>query len=246
MYKDLYKKASQMADLIQENMANPESRSTSKFIDQASRGLVRRRQEAMEDVSKDSDEGIARLISGYISNIRKNNPADAVEEYLQQVSAEQEPTRDSGTFDFGDVTDFANKLIQAESSGRSGVQIEATSEGRPQNMTGLFQFSDDRLTDYMNDTGASFTVEEFRLDPDLQRDVFAWHIADIDRAIERGGFLDQGYDLDGLRAVAHLGGVGGMRQFVRSGGRYNPSDAEPGSTKPGTRLSDYYNKFSGQ
>jgi hypothetical protein len=163
-----------------------------------------------------------------------------------RLTAETESTRDSGTFDFGDIADFAERMIQSESSGRSGVQIEATSEGRPQNMTGLFQFSDDRLTDYMNDTGASFTVEEFRLDPDLQRDVFAWHIADIDRAIERGGFLDQGYDLDGLRAVAHLGGIGGMRQFVRSGGRYNPSDAEPGSTKPGTRLSDYYNKFSGQ
>jgi hypothetical protein len=70
-------------------------------------------------------------------------------------------------------------------------------------------------------------------------------MADIDRAIERGGFVDQGYDLNGLRAVAHLGGIGGMRQFVRSGGRYNPSDAER-STKPGTRLSTYYNDFSGQ
>lgn len=46
------------------------------------------------------------------------------------------------------------------------------------------------------------------------------------------------YDRDGLMAVAHLGGVGGMKQFVRTSGEYNPSDAL------GTSLSDYYDKFS--
>lgn len=240
MYKNLYKKASEMADLIQENVAKPESRTTSKFIDQASKGLVRRRQEAMQQVSEDADEGIANLISGYISNIRQNNPADAIEEYLQQASTEEEPTRDSGTFDFGDVTDFADRLGMRESSNRYDIQIQATSGGKGQNVTGRYQFTDDRLEEYMNDTGASFSTEEFRLDPRLQDDVFAWHMADIDRAIERGGFVEQGYDLDGLRAVAHLGGIGGMRQFVRSGGNYNPGD------KFGTRLSTYYNDFSGQ
>jgi hypothetical protein len=234
MYKNLYSKASEMADLIQERVTKPEARSSKAFVDKATQGLVRRREANLQQTAMDNQEGIAELISGYIANIRSSNPTDLVEDYLQQATAEPETTRDSGTFDFGDIADFAERMIQSESSGRSGVQIEATSEGRPQNMTGLFQFSDDRLTDYMNDTGASFTVEEFRLDPD------------IDRAIERGGFLEQGYDLDGLRAVAHLGGIGGMRQFVRSGGKYNPSDAEPGSTRPGTRLSDYYNKFSGQ
>jgi hypothetical protein len=243
MYKNLYKKASEMADLIQENVAKPESRTTSKFIDQASKGLVRRRQEAMQQVSEDADEGIANLISGYISNIRQNNPADAIEEYLrqrQQFSAEEEPTRDSGTFDFGDVTDFADRLGMRESSNRYDIQIQATSGGKEQNVTGRYQFTDDRLEEYMNDTGASFSTDEFRQDPRLQDDVFAWHMADIDRAIERGGFVEQGYDLNGLRAVAHLGGIGGMRQFVRSGGNYNPGD------KFGTRLSTYYNDFSGQ
>lgn len=247
MYKNLYSKASEMADLIQERLQRPEDRTTKAFVDKARQGLVRRRESMLEQATQDNQEGIAELISGYIANIRQSNPTDVVEDYLRQTREETpEAPRDSGTFDFGDISDFADKLMQKESSGRPNVQITATSEGRPQNMTGLFQFSDDRLTDYMNDTGASFTTEEFRLDPNLQRDVFAWHIADIDRAIERGGFLDQGYDLDGLRAVAHLGGIGGMRQFVRSGGQYNPSDAEPGSNRKGTRLSDYYNLFSGQ
>jgi len=239
MYKNLYKKASEMADIIQENIAKPESRTASKFIDQASQGLVRRRQEAMQQVSEDSDEGIANLISGYISNIRQSNPADAIEEYLTEV--DREPSdRPSGTFDFGEVTDFADRLGMRESSNRYDIQIQATSGGKEQNVTGRYQFTDDRLEEYMNDTGASFSTEEFRLDPRLQDDVFAWHMADIDRAIERSGFLDQGYTRDGLRAVAHLGGIGGMRQFVRSGGNYNPGD------KFGTRLSTYYNDFSGQ
>ena len=40
------------------------------------------------------------------------------------------------------------------------------------------------------------------------------------------------YDRDGLMAVAHLGGVGGMKKYVRTKGQYNPSDAL------GTSLSD--------
>ena len=32
----------------------------------------------------------------------------------------------------------------------------------------------------------------------------------------------QGYDRDGLRSVAHLGGKGGMAKFVKSKGQYNP------------------------
>jgi len=241
MYKQQYQRASEMADLIQGKVGKPESRVTSKFIDQASQGLVRRREEVMQQTSADSDEGIAELISGYISNIRRSNPEQVVEEYLASVQTEEGTSRSpSGTFDFGDITDFAERLARSESSGRSGVQISTTSGGRQQNMTGLFQFSDARLEDYMNDTGASFTTEDFRLDPNLQKDVFAWHIADIDRVINSNNLLEQGYSLDGLRAVAHLGGINGMLRYVRSGGRHNPAD------EFGTSLQTYYNRFSGQ
>lgn len=239
MYKQQYQRASEMADLLQEQIGRPESRTTTKFIDEASKGLVRRREQVMEQASLDSDEGISELITGYIANIRKTNPTDVVEDYLLQAR-EEEPGRDSGTFDFGDVRDFAERLAMSESSNRPGVQIETTSGGRRQNMTGLFQFSDDRLTDYMNDTGASFTTEEFRQDPNLQQDVFAWHISDIDRVIQENDLLARGYDLDGLRAVAHLGGITGMLKYARTGGRHNPAD------EFGTSLNDYYNRFSGQ
>jgi hypothetical protein len=238
-YRDLYSKASGMADLIQERILQPEDRKTKAFVDKARQGLVRRRESMLEQTTQDSQEGIADLISGYIANIRKNNPTDLVEQFLSQVEEEEPATKGSGVWDFSNISDFADRMIQAESSGRSGVQITATSGGRPQSMTGLFQFSDDRLTDYMNDTGASFTTEEFRLDPNLQKDVFAWHISDIDRVIQSNNLLEQGYDLDGLRAVAHLGGINGMLRYARSGGRHNPKD------KFGTSLNDYYTRFSG-
>ena len=239
MYRRLYNKASEMADMIQERIAKPEETSSKRFVDEARQGLVRRRREITEETMQENQQGIADLISGYISNIRQNNPSDVIEEYIRE-SGETPVGRDSGTWDFEDINDFAQRLAMSESSGRSDVQIQTQSGGRQQNMTGLFQFSDGRLEDYMNDTGASFSTEEFRADPDLQRDVFAWHINDIDRVIQNNDLLDRGYDLDGLRAVAHLGGINGMLRYARTSGEYNPSD------EFGTSLNDYYTRFSGQ
>lgn len=132
---------------------------------------------------------------------------------------------------------FEAKLIGSESGGRSNVQIQAKSGGKNQNMTGLYQFSDGRLEEFKKASGLSFTTEQFRNDPALQKKAFDWHIHDIDKAIDN---LEgsSGYSRDGLRAVAHLGGKGGMAKFVKSGGKYNPAD------KFGTHLSDYYNKFA--
>ena len=44
------------------------------------------------------------------------------------------------------------------------------------------------------------------------------------KAIDALGDLAAGYDRDGLRAVAHLGGVGWMQKYVRTKGEYNPAD----------------------
>jgi hypothetical protein len=64
------------------------------------------------------------------------------------------------------------------------------------------------------------------------------NIADLDEAIDALGDAAKGYDRDGLRSIGHLGGKGGMRKYVKSGGKYNPSD------ELGTSLKDYYDKFS--
>jgi hypothetical protein len=68
----------------------------------------------------------------------------------------------------------------------------------------------------------------------------------MDYVMSKG--LDQymGQDVRGVMidpaavmAMAHLGGRSGMRQFIETGGEYDPSD------KFGTKLSDYGKKFSG-
>ena len=58
---------------------------------------------------------------------------------------------------------------------------------------------------------------------------------DIDTVMGNIGETAISYDWDGLRAVAHLGG---MKKYVKSKGQYNPKD------QLGTSLQDYYDKFS--
>ena len=130
---------------------------------------------------------------------------------------------------------FLDKLTQSESSGDSNAEI-TIADGR--RFVGALQFGDARLQDYQAATGASFTQDEFKANSALQDRVAAWHIADIDKTIDGLGLNTDGYDRDGLRAVAHLGGKGGMRRFVQSAGKYNPSD------ELGTSLQDYYDKFA--
>ena len=132
-------------------------------------------------------------------------------------------------------SDFLERLSQSESSGDSNAEI-TIADGR--RYVGSLQFGDARLQDYKKATGSSFTQDEFKANSALQDKVAAWHIADIDKTIDGLGINTDGYDRDGLRAVAHLGGKGGMKKFVRSNGEYNPSD------ELGTSLQDYYDKFT--
>ena len=133
--------------------------------------------------------------------------------------------------------DFIERLSQSESSGDNNAEI-TIADGR--RYVGALQFGDARLQDYKKATGSSFTQDEFKANSALQDRVAAWHIADIDKTIDGLGINADGYDRDGLRAVAHLGGKGGMKKFVRSNGEYNPSD------ELGTSLQDYYDKFAVQ
>ena len=132
-------------------------------------------------------------------------------------------------------TDFLERLTHSESSGDSTAEI-TIADGR--RYVGSLQFGDARLQDYKKATGSSFTQDEFKANSTLQAKVAAWHIADIDKTIDGLGINTDGYDRDGLRAVAHLGGKSGMKKFVRSNGEYNPSD------ELGTSLQDYYDKFA--
>jgi len=145
---------------------------------------------------------------------------------------------------------FLGRLIGSESSGRPAASA-TIDDGRT--FSGLGGVGEARLTD-MKTAGVvpqDMTLAEFSTaeNADLQRDALRWSIADIDLAIDATGALSRGYSRDGLRAVAHLGGKGGMRRFINSGGRYNVDDGytlPDGTEVAGTSLQDYYDKFSGQ
>ncbi len=130
---------------------------------------------------------------------------------------------------------FMDRLTQSESGGNSDAQI-TIADGR--RFVGKLQFGAARLADYKAASGKRFTQNQFQNDPALQDEVASWHFNDIDKAIDALGDQAKGYDRDGLRSVAHLGGKGGMTQFVKSGGKYNPAD------ELGTSLQNYYDKFS--
>lgn len=82
------------------------------------------------------------------------------------------------------------------------------------------------------------TQADFLKDKDAQNAAYGIHMQNIDQAIAAMPGAAQ-LDQNGLRAVAHLGGVTGMQKFIQTGGQYNPADSN------GTHLSDYYQKFSG-
>ena len=161
---------------------------------------------------------------------KQDNPA--LQAYYQIVKEQEEATRAS-TNTGND--DFLARLTQSESGGNSDAQI-TIADGR--RFVGKLQFGAARLADYKAASGKRFTQNQFQNDPALQDEVASWHFNDIDKAIDALGDQAKGYDRDGLRSVAHLGGKGGMTQFVTTGGKYNPAD------ELGTSLKDYYNKFS--
>ena len=134
-----------------------------------------------------------------------------------------------------EINPFLEKLALAESSGDTEAEINIK-DGR--SFVGKFQFGSARLADFKQASGERFTMKDFKADADLQDRIAAWHVTDIDEAIDAIGDKANSYDRDGLRAVAHLGGIGGMKKYVKSKGLYNPKD------QLGTSLQDYYDKFS--
>ena len=145
-------------------------------------------------------------------------------------------------FGFGqsdENADFKEEMAMSESSNKPDV---VNTDG----FMGKYQFGDDRLTDFQNDTGIEFDRTDFLNDESLQDQVFDWHVNDISNYIDSNnlnsfiGKTINGIKItkQGLIAGAHLGGKYGMRQFLETGGEYNPSD------KNGTKISDYIIKFN--
>ena len=203
-------------------------------LDAQKQGLMRPKSRPPVDESGGLADGIGLALMDSLKAKEEVQPKDE-QVGLESSLRPKSPSRSDSDIMNRDssIGSFAAKMKQSESGGRDDVQI-TIDDGRT--MTGGYQFGDARLADYKKANKAKFSTEEFRNDASLQSKVFEWHINDIDKAITSLTGSDK-MSLDGLRAVAHLGGKGGMKKYVNSGGKYNPSD------KFGTRLSDYYNKF---
>ena len=133
---------------------------------------------------------------------------------------------------------FTSKMKKSESSG----DYESVNT---KGYMGAYQFGDARLKDYREATGSAFSKEEFLGNKELQDKVFDWHVDDIKKYMSKEGLdswvgqkiLGVEVTLDGLVAVAHLGGKTGLKKFLESDGEYNPADDY------GTTLRDYLAKF---
>ncbi len=146
--------------------------------------------------------------------------------------------------------DFARRLSARESSNRPDAL-------NARGYAGLYQFGAERLAQlrlYQPAEGENLAannwigrfqipgfdgvrnIGDFRGNERAQDAALARHLADIDRTIASLPGA-AGFNQDGLRAVAHLGGERGLRRFVSGTG--DPADGN------GTRLSTYYREFSG-
>ena len=86
------------------------------------------------------------------------------------------------------------------------------------------------------------TLADFLHSTQAQDAAFQSHVAGIDAAISQTPGADK-LDRNGLRAVAHLGGIEGMQKFIATDGAYNPGD-NPNAPGGGTHLADYYKRFA--
>jgi len=147
------------------------------------------------------------------------------------------------------MVDFLDSLNASESGGNWQASNNVMGAGGMAGHFGRLQFGQARLQDAMRagviPTGT--TPQQFMADPGMQQRVEAWHFSDIDAQAARLG-LNQyiGQTVGGaritpeaIRAMAHLGGIGGARRFLESGGQHNPSDAY------GTSLLDYALRHGG-
>jgi hypothetical protein len=133
-------------------------------------------------------------------------------------------------------------LAQAESGGRTDVINQYGYGGR-------MQFGQDRLNDAIAAGAApqGTTVQAFAQNPQLQQQVEAWHFNDINNYIQSQGlgkYVGQTVGgavvtPQGMLAAAHLGGKAGLKQFLESGGKYNPAD------QLGTTMGSYMSRFGG-
>ena len=146
-----------------------------------------------------------------------------------------------------------NSLAVTESGGNFAAQNNETGSSGRNGHFGRLQFGRDRFDDAVR-AGVipqGMTIEQFGQDTPQSRQVQerteAWHQQDLMRQAESLGltqYIGQQVGgipitMDAIVAMGHLGGMGGARDFLRSGGQSNPSDSF------GTSLADYARQHGG-
>ena len=142
----------------------------------------------------------------------------------------------------GFADNVPRSLINTESGGNWGARNNEAGSGGSGHF-GILQFGHGRLADAKKAgvIPADMTPEQFIQSREAQVKTANWHFSDIDNRIRANGY-DQlvgqiiggtPITMDGMRAMAHLGGFGGLSKFIRSGGSHNPADAY------GTSLAHY-------
>lgn len=149
---------------------------------------------------------------------------------------------------YGLAENVPRSLIQTESGGRWDAQNNETGSSGRAGHFGLVQFGQDRLDDARRAgiIPQDMTPQQFMADQKAQVAATNWHFSDIDNRIKSAGYdglIGQTIGgtpitMNGMRAMAHLGGFGGLSKFINTGGRYNPSDSFK------TSLSAYGQKHS--
>ena len=195
----------------------------------------------VEDIiaSFDKDAGLSDVLSGEGTSTRAltidGEPVNMLDKG-DDVNIKINPKSKEG------ISNFISSLSMSEST-NDPTSRRTNKDG--DEYGGELNFGIDRLLDYMRDTGAEFDMDAFIDDPKLQKKVGLWHINSIDKEIAKIKNIPADIsDQNGLRAVAHLGGLDGMKEFIASrmpdatGKVYNTKD------ELGTSLMLYYNKFS--
>ena len=145
----------------------------------------------------------------------------------------------------GGTAGYRASLIGTESGGNWGAQNNEVGAGGQAGHYGRVQFGKARLQEAMN-AGAipqGTTPEQFMASPALQVAAENWHFGDLENQLgDLVGTVVNGkpMDMGALVAMGHLGGAGGARRYVESGGQYNPSDSF------GTSLAEYADTHGGQ
>lgn len=140
-------------------------------------------------------------------------------------------------------------LVKSESGGNLRARNNVRGAGGHIGHFGRGQFGVARLQDAKRAgvIPAEMTPDAFMESPEAQAAVEQWHVNDI-----RGFIQNEGLDRvigqtvggvtmtpDGMLAMAHLGGKGGLKRFIETNGGYNPADAN------GTSLRDYAQMHQG-